>query len=149
MRYYYSFALFIVLSCKTNKSVLVESKPIKEVSCILNNLPKTIGHESNMESYTSIYKDTIFEIESLKYRMDKYTTIIQLNNFERFVWLLKENEQGIDTVLIHCLTPSKSIDSNFNLEDCEIEIDITEFDDDGNPVVSKSHTVKISSERIK
>ena len=113
------------------------------LACVLTNLPETVGYESKMESYTSIYKDTIFEIESLKNGMEAYSANIELKSSERYLWLIKESEKGVDSLLIHCLTPLKSVDSNFIFEDCEIEAEITEFDDFGNPVVSRFETIKM------
>ena len=144
MRYYFPCILFLILSCKTTKPALSEIKPDEEMlACVLTNLPETVGYEIKMESYTSIYKDTIFEIESLKNGMEAYSANIELKSSERYLWLIKESEKGVDSLLIHCLTPLKSVDSNFIFEDCEIEIEITEFDDFGNPVVSRFETIKM------
>ncbi|PKA99130.1 hypothetical protein B0O79_2830 [Flavobacteriaceae bacterium MAR_2009_75] len=144
MRYYFSCILFLILSCKTTKPALNEIKPAEEIlACVLTNLPLTVGYESKMESYASIYKDTIFEIESLKSGMVEYSTNIELKSSERYLWLIKESEKGVDSLLIHCLTPLKSVDSNFIFQDCEIENEITEFDDVGNPIVSRIETIKM------
>lgn len=144
MKYYCYCILFVIFSCKTTKPVLNEIESKEEViKCILSSLPKTVGYENKMETYASIYKDTIFEIESAKNGMVEYNTKIDLKASERYLWLLKENGKAVDTILIHCLTPLKSVDSNFIMEDCEIEIETTEFDDVGNPIVSRINKIKL------
>ena len=143
MRYYHLCILFLILGCKTNKPVSVSQPEEQVIECILSKLPKTTGYENRMESYTSIYKDTVFEIESMKNGMVEYTAKIELQASKRYLWLLKENEKGIDTLLIHCITPLKSVDSDFIMKDCSLEIEVTEYDNVGNPVVSRTNTIKL------
>ncbi len=137
--------IFVILSsCKSVQHADGETDSGKKaVDCVLDLLPKTVDYENEIENYISIYKDTVIELEYKINGLNKYKTILDLRKAERFVWLLELGVVESDSLLIHCITPTKSVDSEFIVENCEIEIQITDYDKRGEPITTSIKMVKI------
>lgn len=133
MRNFLILLTIILASCKTSQPSVDIPQTNEVTGCILNKLPKMVDYENQIEKYTSIYKDTIFEIESVDSQNYNYKTIIELGASKRYVWLLKTNGNNADSLLIHCVAPAKSVDTFFDLKNCEIELEINEYYENGNP----------------
>lgn len=134
--------LFIALaSCKANK---VEVKNPQQVSlesqCVLSALPKTINYENEIEALSKDHKRKMIEIEALELDSVRYSTILNLKESSQYLWLIKNNT---DSILIQCIDSTRSVESVFDMDNCEIEIMETEFFSNGDPKVSRSKVIKL------
>lgn len=126
--------VFIFFSCNTQKQVV--EHPIeqnREKECVLPKFSKTINYRSTVEKYKSIYKDTIIELESIRANSIEYKTIFNLKNSEHSLWIIIIQENISDSILIDCVSTTKWVESNFNIDKCEIIIDYENFDNNGLP----------------
>src|SRR5690606_39507856 len=110
-------------------------------------LPRTTDYANQIEHYRSIYKDTIIEIESVQIGPHHYKSLLDLKKSERYIYLVSTKESAPDSLLIHCLTPLKSVDATFNWVHCEIELETSEFDKNGTPIFTNYQTVHLAGNR--
>jgi hypothetical protein len=142
MKKYLVFTFLIVLGCKTiqpNRNQLSEAK--ENIDCVLSFLAKTQDYENQIDTYRSVYHDTIIEIESKDFGANQYKTILNLRSEEYYLWLLRIKYTNVDSLLIHCITASKSVDSDFDFENCKIQVETNEYDEIGNPILGKSEFI--------
>jgi len=149
MKYHYFLVLLLFInSCKTPEPA---TKQVLQVNttpgCILGCLPRTTDYANQIEHYRSIYKDTIIEIESVQIGPHHYKSLLDLKKSERYIYLVSTKESAPDSLLIHCLTPLKSVDATFNREHCEIELETSEFDKNGTPIFTNYQTVHLAGNR--
>ncbi|KQC31073.1 hypothetical protein [Flagellimonas eckloniae] len=132
-----------LVCCKTQKTVVEDtiSKPF-EVRCILKDLRKTTNYKNEITKYTSIYRDTIIELESVKTDSTEYKTMLDLQKSERFLWILAIRDNEIDSLLIDCVSKTKWVESNFLLDQCEIEMAITAYDNQGMAISGGTQKIK-------
>ncbi len=141
---HFIFVLLIISSCKPAKVVVEEViSENKTPECVLSFLPKTKDYKNQIDNYLSIYKDTIFEIESIELGKRNYSSVIELRAEEYYLWLLKTENQKIDSLLIHSIAPNKSVDAEFELDTCRIEIETNEYDEIGNPISGSTDFIKM------
>ncbi|MGS2761253.1 hypothetical protein [Sinomicrobium sp. M5D2P9] len=139
--------LFLILtSCKANK---VEVKNVEQVpsdlQCPLRGLLKTTNYKNEIEELSKDYKRKIMEIESLELDSAKYRTVLHLKASSQHLWLIKNNlmENSADSILVHCIDSTRSVEAEFDIDNCEIEIMETEFFSNGDPKVSISKIIKL------
>lgn len=123
-------------NCKSQQNLVEkESLEVEIPHCLLNDLPLTTDYKNTIENYITIYKDTVIEIESTNHELSNYKTLLELKASERYLWLVRVKEAKIDSFLVHCISPSKSVDIRFDNEQCEIEREEIKYDyDNGEPL---------------
>ncbi|MBC9797812.1 hypothetical protein [Sinomicrobium weinanense] len=137
--------LFITLaSCKSN---FVEVKNPEKINlkqqCPLISLKKTVNYTNEVDALSNEYKNEVIEIESTEVDSLKYDVILDLKESSQYLWLLKSDlERNTDSILIHCIDSTKGVESEFDIDNCQIEIMETEFYTTGEPKVSKSKTIQ-------
>lgn len=138
-------SLFL-FNCKSQQPVIQKKPIVSEVSyCLLKNLPFTIDYRNQIEKYTSIYNDTTIHIESSTYQSKNYKTVLELKASARYLWLLRMNEVEIDTFLVHCIAPTKSLDVELDPDSCEIEMEEVEYDGKGETIRMITRTLSIEN----
>lgn len=138
----YLFSIFLIC-CKTSKSTLDD--PIKsnlEKNCALKSLTKTIDYKNEIKKYTSIYNDTIIQIESFETNTTEYRTVLNLQQSSKFLWLLAIQENQTDSLLIDCVSTTKWVESKFFLDNCEIELTTENFDTNGIAILGTTNRIK-------
>lgn len=140
------FLLILLIGCKVTQPVKkVVANKTKGVMCVLPLLPKTQDYQNQVKKYLEIYQDTIFEVESKVYGIREYKTILDIQTDKYYLWLLDISEKSIDSLLIHCIAPTKSVDTYFDVEHCKMEIETNEFDEIGNPTFGTMEIIEIRS----
>ena len=132
---------FIMYSCKPKLYSLQNEKNVDPINdCPLIKLKATTDYNNSIKQYTDNFKKKSFVIDSLKQGQFLYKTIFDLRESSQFLWLLRVGEKT-DSLLLHTINKTKSVESYFNLDDCTIEIIEAEFNLDGSPKWSGSTKV--------
>ena len=123
-------------SCKAPQTPLAQQEsPDADSICVLKLMPETLAYGDNIGDFAAIYSDTVITLETSGQGSKAYRTMVQLNPRERFVWLLAESPgKPTDSLLLHCLTPNRLLDTEFDAERCFLFLEDSEFDTQGNPV---------------
>ena len=142
---YIPLILFLLLSCKTTE--ISHNEPVMEMDikkCVLRSLPLTLRYGNQIGDYAQFYQDTTISIEKLQRQSTLYNTVVELTSNSRYVWLIiNESGKQNDSILIHCLSPEKSVDTEFDIENCRLNQELVEFDSVGNPISSTTWLKKI------
>lgn len=112
--------------------------------CVFSKLPKTVNYCHEIKVLKEVYMDTVVQLESCTFKGTEYRTVFDLKKSSRFLWLIREtNTLKSDSILIECLTATKSVESYFDLERCEIEKTVSEFYANGNPKHDFTRLIKL------
>ena len=143
-----SFILLLSLCmacCKAKQGVIqnsISTDLMLNSTCVLSNLPKTTNYRNEIEEFTKIYKDTVIQMENKKIGSVIYNSIFDLRPSSHFLWLIKESKGKKDSLLIQALSNSKSVETYFDMERCELEKIVTEFHANGDPKMGYTTFIK-------
>ena len=159
MKYKLLLIILTLISCKTEPKKPVElrinsngieiqesTKPEKEINCALSELDKTVDYKNELKKYAEINGDTLIEIERKKIGINDYRTVFEISEFEQNLWLLIEKETGTDSILIQHEDYVEYIfvvESEFDLEKCEISKTETEYFMSGEPEKTEIKTINL------
>ena len=136
-------AILLLYNCKSQQPLVKEEPLSSEASyCLLKNLRFTTNYENRIENYTSIYNDTIFEIESSKHESNDYKSVLELRASERYLWLIRVRELKVDSFLVHCISPTKSVDMKFFIDQCKIIIEEIEYNEINGEILKMTTSPK-------
>lgn len=138
--------LLLMVCCKSRRAVL-ENNVSKDLNpnftCVLFNLPKTKNYRNEILELTKIYKDTLIQLENLKVERVIYNSTFELRASSHFLWLTKESKEKKDSILIHALSSTKSVETYFDVERCELENIVVEFHENGDPKMEYTTFIKL------
>lgn len=104
-------------------------------TCALLKLPKTTNYRNEIKELAKIYKDTVIQMESEEVNGVIFKSVLELKPASCFLWLIEESREKKDSVLIQALSNSKSVETYFDLERCELENIVVEFHSNGDPKI--------------
>ena len=152
MKYRLLIIILTLISCKKVSDKSIELKvnengiEIHEFKCPLVDLKKTTDYKNELKQYDKLNKDTIIEIERKKVGIRNYRTILENREFEQILWLLTENDEKTDTLLIkydefveHLFT----VESEFDNVKCQIRIIQKEFSMNGDLLNTEIKKIKL------
>ncbi len=159
MKYRLLLIILTLISCKSEPKKPVElrvnsngieihesTKPQKEIECALSELKKTTDYKSELKKYAEINGDTLIEIEKKKIGINNYRTVFEISEFEQNLWLLIEKETETDSILIQhedFVEYLFTVESEFDLDKCEIKKTETEYFMSGEKEKTEFKTIKI------
>lgn len=151
--------ILILISCKTEPKKPIElrinSNGIEihestiqksKIDCALFELKKTVNYKNEIKKYVEFNRDTIIEIEQKKIGNINYRTVFYISDFEDNLWFIVEKENKTDSVLIHYedyVEYLYVVESEFNINKCEIAISETEFSMDGKTEKTEIKIIKL------
>ena len=143
-KYHLIFCIILFLyNCKSQQPLAKEEPLSSEASyCLLKNLPFTTDYKNRIENYTSIYNDTIFEIESSKHESNDYKSVLELRASESYLWLIRVRELKVDSFLVHCISPTKSVDIEFYIDQCKIEFEEIDYNEKNGEILKMTTSPK-------
>ena len=159
MKYRLLLIIITLISCKSEPKKPVElrvnsngieihesTKPEKEIECALLELKKTTDYKSELKKYAEINGDTLIEIEKKKIGINNYRTVFEISEFEQNLWLLIEKATETDSILIQHEDYVEYIfvvESEFDLDKCQINKTETEFFMSGEKEKTEIKTIKL------
>lgn len=121
-------------------------KPKNEIHCALAKLQKTIHYKNELKKYDKINGDSLVVLENKKIGNNNYRTVLELSESEQNLWLLIEKETEIDSILIQhedFVEYLMTVESEFDLNQCEIKITETQYFMSEEPEKKILRTIKI------
>ena len=159
MKYRILLIILTLISCKSEPKKPLEfrmnsngieiqesTKHEKEIKCALSELKKTIDYKNELKKYAEINGYTTIEIEKKKIGINNYRTVFEISEFEQNLWLLIEKETKTDSILIQhedFVEYLFKVESEFDLDKCEIKKTETEYFMSGEPEKTEFKTIKI------
>ena len=130
-----------MISCKSEPKT-----PENKIKCALSELKITTDYKNELKKYAEINGDTLIEIEKKKIGINIYRTVFEISEFEQNLWLVIEKETATDSILIQYEDYVEylfTVESEFDLEKCEIRKTETEYFMSGEPKKSEIKTIKL------
>jgi hypothetical protein len=159
MKYKLLLIILTLISCKSEPKKSVElrinadrieiyesTKSEKEIECALLKLKKTMDYKNELKKYEGINGDTLIEIEKIRVGINNYRTVFEISEFEQNLWILIEKETKTDSILIQhedFVEYLFTVESEFDLDKCEIRKTETEYFMSGEPEKTEFKIIKI------